>query len=164
MAKQRDRGRGTRIVVESALTRETYAGILLLLGIRSWGFGLLAAILVFLVWVSADTGEYIVPVIYAALLVLIYGGAVLASVVSARNRGAYALVRYMFDEFGVVKEAGKTRQTLRWDSFVRWRRVGSYYLIYSTKRSFFVIPRSKLVPGRVDEFEVLLRRRITRKR
>jgi YcxB-like protein len=164
MAKQGNRGRGSRIVVESALTRQTYGGILLLLGLRSWGFGILVAILVFLVWLSADTGQYSVPIIYAGLLVLIYGGAVLASVMSARKRGAYVPVRYTFDEFGLVKEAGKTRQTVRWDALVRWRKVGAYYLIYSSKRSFFVIPRSKLAPGRVDDFEVLLSRRIIRRK
>jgi len=141
-----------------------YARILLLLGIRSWGFVLLAAVVVYLAWIGTTGGDYSLLVIYVSLLVLIYGGAVLVSVLAKKNRRAYSPVRYTFDDSQVVKEAATSRQTLGWDAFVKWRKIGAYYLIYMSKRSFFVIPRAMIPEGRSAAFESLLSQKIKAKR
>ena len=141
-----------------------YARILLLLGIRSWGFVLLAGVTVFLVWMSVTSGNYSVLSIYVSLLVAVYGGAVLVSVLTKRNRMAYLPVKYSFDDSKVVKETATSSQTLRWDSFARWKKVGAYYLIYQSKRSFFVIPSARIPEGRSGAFEALLGQKIVRKR
>jgi len=164
MARQDNRTKAPGIVVESALTRKMYAWILLMLGIRSWGFVLLAAVLGFLAWTAATTGTYTLLIIYVCLLVGVYGGAVLVSVVSRKNRRAYAPVKYTFEESAVFKESANTSQTLRWDAFVRWRKIGAYYLIYQNKRSFFVVPKARIPEGRADRFESLLARKVVRKR
>jgi len=164
MTKQDTRSRTSQVIVESALTRKMYAWILLMLGIRSWGFVLLVAILGFLVWTAATTGTYTLLIIYVCGLVAIYGGAVLVSVVAKKNRRAYAPVKYTFDESSVIKETVAMRQMLRWETFVRWRKIGAYDLIYQTKRGFFVIPRARIPEGKADWFEALLARKIVRKR
>ena len=144
MAQQQSRSRVSKIVVESALTRPMYARILLLLGIRSWGFVILAAVFLYLIWWSIDIGSYSLLAIYAGLLILIYGGAVLVSVLAKKNRRAYSPIKYTFEESGVTKETAKVSQSFKWNSFIRWRKIGSYFLIYGSKRSFFVIPESKI--------------------
>ena len=156
--------RTSQIVVESALTKPLYAWILLLLGVRSWGFVLLFAVLVFLVWTSVNTGNYSLLLIYAPVLVVVYGGAVTVSVLAKKNRRAYSPVRYTFEETRVMKESSASSQTLRWDAFVRWRRIGPYYLIYQSKRSFFVVPRAKIPPDQMQAFEDLLGRKLQKRR
>ena len=163
MTRQQNRSKSSQIVIESTLTRAMYARILLLLGVRSWGFVLLAAVLLYLVWMSTATGNYSPLAIYASLLVLIYGGAILVSVMAKKNRRAFSPVRYTFDESRVVKETVTSSQTLNWDAFVRWRKVGAHYLIYMSKRSFFVIPRTRVPEGKVAAFEDLLSQRILKK-
>ena len=163
MAKKTNRD-NSRIAIESKLTRPMYAGILLLLGIRSWGFALLFAVLLFLIYESVTNGTYTVLIIYSSLLVVIYLGAVLASVFSRNTQRAYAPVKYTFDSSKVVKETAATSQTLDWKSFYRWRSLGPYYLIYMSRRSFFVIPRERIPEGKADAFEALLATRIVRKR
>jgi hypothetical protein len=140
-----------------------YAQILFLLGIRSWGFVLLAAVFLYLTWWSIDIGSYTLLSIYAGLLVLIYGGAVLVSVVAKKNRRAYFPVKYTFEESGITKETASVRQSFKWNSFVRWRKIGPYFLIYASKRSFFVIPESKIPKGQVNWFESLLGRNIVKR-
>ncbi len=163
MSRQGNRSNFLPIVIESALTRSMYARILLLLGIRSWGFVILAAVLLYLVWWSINLGNFSLLAIYAGLLVLIYGGAVLVSVYTKKNRGAYIPVKYTFDASGVKKETANRSQTQKWESFLRWRKIGSYYLIYGAKRSFFVIPESRIPEGKGDIFESLLSRNIMKK-
>lgn len=162
MTGQKDR-RNSQIVIESTLTRKMYAYILLHLGIRSWVFILLVAVLAYLVWMSIRSGNYSLLAIYASLMVVIYVGAVLVSVMSRKTRRAYIPVKYTFNESGVVKETAASRQTLKWNAFVRWRRVGAYYLIYTTKRSFFVIPKAKIPEGKITAFENLLSRGIIKR-
>ncbi len=163
MARSVNRGYVSPIVIESALTRSMYARILLLLGMRSWGFILLVALFLYLTWWSINIGNYSLLSIYAGLLVLIYGGAVLVSVYTKKNRGAYIPVKYTFDASGVKKETANRVQTQKWDSFLRWRKIGAYYLIYGTKRSFFVIPKSMIPQGKSDLFEGLLSRNIVKR-
>jgi len=151
------------IVIESALTKSMYARILLLLGIRSWGFVILMAVFLYLIWWSINLGNYSLLTIYAGLLVLIYGGAVLVSVFTKKNRGAYIPVKYTFDNSGVKKETANRTQTQKWDAFLRWRKIGAYYLIYGAKRSFFVIPKSRIPGRKVDLFENLLSRNIVKR-
>jgi hypothetical protein len=162
-ASQIDSGRGSQIVVKSALTRPMYARILLLLGIRSWGFVLLAGVAIFLTWMSATSGEYSLFVIYVCVLVAVYGGAVLVSVLAKKNRPAYSPVKYTFDEARVVKETAAASQTLGWNAFVRWRKIGAHYLIYMSRRSFFVIPKALIPQEKAAGFESLLSRKIVRK-
>jgi hypothetical protein len=164
MAQQQSRGRVSRIVVESALTRSMYARILFLLGIRSWGFILLAAVFLYLFWWSIDIGSYSLLAIYAGLMILIYGGAVLVSVLAKKNRRAYSPIKYTFEESGITKETAKVSQSFKWNAFIRWRKIGSYFLIYASKRSFFVIPESKIPKEQVGWFENLISRNIVRKR
>ncbi len=163
MTKQQNRSRVNQIVVESTLTRQMYARILLFLGIRSWGFVLLAAILVYLVWMSITGRNYSLLAIYASLLVLVYGGTVLVSVMAKKNRRAYSPVKYTFDESKVVKETAATNQTLKWDAFVRWRKLGAFYLIYMSRRSFFVIPKANIPEGKVAIFENMIRQGIVKR-
>jgi hypothetical protein len=164
MPKQYDRGVASQFVIDSALTKSMYARILLLLGVRSWGFVLFAAVAVFLVWTSVRTGQYSLVIIYASLMVAVYCGAVLVSVLTRKNRRAYMPVRYTFDASGVVKTTTTTRQPLTWGAFLRWRKIGGYYLIYMSKRSFFVIPKARIQESRVEEFEVLLSQKIAGRR
>jgi len=163
MTRQQSRNGTSQIVVESALTRQMYARILILLGIRSWVFILLAAVLVYLIWLSINSGSYSLLVIYASLMVVIYLGAILFSVLSRKSQRAYAPVKYKFNESGVVKETAASSQTLKWNAFVRWRKIGAYYLIYMSKRSFFVIPKAKIPGGKITAFENLLSRGIVKK-
>ena len=163
MTRQQNRGGTSQIVIESTLTRPMYAHILLLLGIRSWGFVLLVAVLAYLVWMSVNSGTYTILVIYASLVVLIYGGAILVSIMARKNRRAFIPVKYTFDRSGVVKETASSSQILKWNNFYRWRKIGAYYLVYSTKRSFFVIPKARIPAGRVNDFENLLGQGIVRK-
>ena len=163
-ARRNDGVRRPAIVVESALTRPMYGRILLLLGIRSWGFVLLVGVAVFLGWTSVARTDYTLFIIYVGALVAIYGGAILFSVLSRRSRGAYITVRYTFDDSKVKKETTSTSQTLGWNSFVRWRKIGAYYLIYQSKRGFFVIPRSKIPVTDVTAFEGLLASKIVGRR
>ena len=141
-----------------------YAWVLLQLGVRSWGFALLMLVLAYLIWRSVTGGEYTLLWIYLGLLVAIYGGAVLVSVLNKKNRRAYAPVKYSFDQSGVVKTAGTATQRVGWESIVRWRKVGAYYLIYQSRRGFFVIPRAKVPDGRVYDFEGLLSRNVVKRR
>jgi hypothetical protein len=165
MAQQQKRSRVSKIVVENTLTRSMYARILFLLGVRSWGFVLMVAVFLFLVWWSiVDIGDYTLLAIYAGLLILIYGGAVLVSVLAKKNRRAYSPIKYTFEESGVTKETAKVSQSFKWNSFIRWRKIGSYFLIYASKRSFFVIPESKIPKEQVGWFENLLSRNIVQKR
>ncbi len=152
------------IVVESTLTKPMYGRILLMLGIKSWGFAFLAGVAVFLGWTSVTRSDYTLFVIYVGALIAIYGGAVLFSVFSKTSRRAYIPVKYTFDESRVLKETAAASQTLRWDALVRWRKIGAYYLIYASRRSFFVIPRAKIPQTKVSAFEGLLQRKILRRR
>jgi hypothetical protein len=154
----------SQFVIESALTKSMYARILLLLGVRSWGFGLLVAVLAFLMYTSVQTGQYSVLMIYASLMVAIYCGAVLFSVLAKKNRRAYLPVKYTFDSSGVVKTTATTRQTVNWSAVLKWRKMGAYYLIYMTKRSFFVIPKARIPEERIGDFEILLSQKIAVKR
>jgi YcxB-like protein len=163
-AAQKNSGMGSPIVVESALTRPMYARILLLLAIRSWGFVLLAGVAIFLAWTAVTRGEYTLFVIYVCALIAIYGGAVLVSVLAKKNRPAYTPVKYTFTEAGIVKQTAKAKQTVNWTAIVRWRKVGAYYLIYMSRRSFFVIPESLVPQGRAAAFRSLLSQKIMRKR
>jgi hypothetical protein len=162
MTQQSNR-RISKIVVESTLTRSMYARILLLLGVRSWGFVIMAAVFLYLIWWSIDIGSYTLLAIYAGLLVLIYGGAVLVSVVTKRNRRAYFPVKYTFEESGITKETASVRQSFKWSSFARWRKIGPYFLIYASKRSFFVIPESRIPREQITWFESLLNRNIVKR-
>jgi hypothetical protein len=164
MTGSQNRGRIPPILVESTLTRPMYARILFLLGIRSWGFVLLAAVFLYLVWWSINIGNYTLLAIYAGLLVLIYIGAVLVSVLTPRNRRAYFPVKYTFGDSGITKETASVTQSFKWNTVVRWRRIGSYYLIYMTRRSFFVIPKAKIPAGKTGNFENLLGKYIVRRR
>ncbi len=162
--KQNKPGKSQGIAVESALTRRMYAWILLLLGVRSWGFVLLCAVLSYLIWRSVAGGDYTLLWIYVGLLVAIYGGAILVSVLAKKNRKAFSPVRYTFDVSGVSKQTAASNQRLTWSAFVRWRSLGSYYLIYQTKRSFFVVPKARIPDGRSTDFEALLRQNILSRR
>jgi hypothetical protein len=64
----------------------------------------------------------------------------------------------------VVKATATTRQPVNWSAVWKWRKMGAYYLIYMTKRSFFVIPKARIPEGRIADFEVLLSRKIAGKR
>jgi predicted membrane protein len=140
-----------------------YAHILFLLGIRSWGFVLLMTVLIYLVWMSINSNNYTILAIYASLIVLIYGGAILFSVVAKKNRRAFIPVKYTFDRSEVVKETASSSQTLKWNVFHHWRKIGPYYLIYMTKRSFFVIPKVRIPEEQMNRFESLLSQGIPRK-
>jgi hypothetical protein len=163
MTRQQSRNGPSQIVIESTLTRPMYALILLLLGIRSWGFVLLIGVLVYLIWMSVNGGTYTILVIYIALIVAIYGGAILYSVIAKKNRRAFMPVKYTFDRSGVVKETASSSQTLKWNAFVKWRKIGAYYLIYMSKRSFFVIPKAKIPVGKINNFENVLSQGIVKK-
>ncbi len=164
MTKQPARRRASVIVIESTLTRSMYIRILLLLGVRSWVFLLLTAVLVYLVWLSSNSGDYSFLLIYASVFVVIYFGAIVFSVFARGNRRAFSPVKYQFDVSGITKETAATSQVVKWTTLTRWRKIGGCYLIYMSKRSFFVIPRVKIPEGQVGSFENLLAQNIVPRR
>ena len=148
--------------IEHALTRQAYGLILVTLYARSWGFWVLLAAAPLVVWLAMQRNEMTIAWIYLGLLVAV-PAAIFFSVNNKKNRNAFLPVRYVFGETTVAIESRLGKQTVSWDAFSRWRKVGPYYLLYASKRRFFAVPRAKL-PGDQDAaFEDLLKRKVGRR-
>ena len=145
--------------IEHALTRQAYGLILVTVYVRSWGFRVLLAATPLVVWLGIARNELTIVWVYLALLVAI-PGAIFFSVNNKRNRNAFLPVRFTFSETTVVIESRLGRQTVIWDAFVRWRKIGAYYLLYASKRRFFAVPKAKLPAGQAAAFEEMLKRKI----
>ncbi len=145
--------------IEHALTRQAYGLILVTLYVRSWGFWVLLAATPLVVWLGVARNELTITWIYLALLVAV-PVAIFFSVNNKRNRNAFLPVRFTFSETTVTIESRLGRQTVNWDAFARWRKVGSYYLLYASKRRFFAVPKAKLPEGQAPAFEEMLKRKV----
>ncbi len=143
--------------IEYALTRSAYGLILVMLYMRSIGFWLLLAATPLVVWLGIARNELTIIWIYAALLVAI-PIAIFLGVNNKRYRNAFLPVRFTFNEGNVTIESRLGRQTVNWDAFARWRKVGSHYLLYAARRRFYAVPLAKL-PDPAG-FEALLKRKI----
>ena len=145
--------------IDYALTKQAYGLILVTLYARSWGFWVLLAAAPLVVWLAVLRNELTIAWIYLALLVAI-PVVIFFGVNSRRNRNAFLPVRFTFAETTVTIESGLGKQTVSWDAFARWRKVGSHYLLYASKRRFYAVPTAKLPPGQQAAFEELLSRKI----
>jgi hypothetical protein len=151
------------MIIESTLTKRLYARILILLILRSWGFRLFVIIALFAGVMSRISGDYLLFIIYFPFVVLLYAVQVLRAVMSSKNRNIYVPARYKFEEARVTVETSISKKPLKWDAFVAWKRVGQYYLIYASRRSFLTIPKSRIPAEGVGAFEALLSRKIRKK-
>jgi hypothetical protein len=137
-----------------------YTRILLLLMLRSWGFRLFIAVAAVAVVMSVTSGNYLFLSIFVPAVIVLYAVQVFAAVRSPKNRNAYLPATYEFTEGSITIKKQVSRNTLKWDAVLKWKRVGQYYLVYASRHGFFTIPKSCIPGGSVDAFEALLRRRV----
>ncbi len=147
--------------IEYALTKSAYGLILVTLYVRSLWFWVLLVAAPFVVWLAFQREQQTIAWVYLGLLVAI-PAAIFFGVNNKRYRNAFLPVRYTFSETTVTIESRLGKQTVSWDAFVRWRKVGSHYLLYASRRRFYAVPRAKLPAGQDAAFEDLLKRRISK--
>lgn len=148
------------LTIESTLTRTMYIKVLLLLMLRSWGFRVFVAVAIVAGIMSATTGNYLFFAIFVPAVVVLYAVQVFAAVRSPKNRSAFLPATFEFTDGGIAIKKKVSKNTLKWESVVKWKRVGQYYLVYGSKHGFLTIPKSRIPDGRADAFEALLRRKI----
>ena len=81
---------------------------------------------------------------------------ILYNIYTKKNRNYYLPAKYAFHEDGVFVTTPISEETYKWEVFIRWKKLGNYYLLWVSSRNFMVIPRSALKPEDVSEFEVFL--------
>jgi hypothetical protein len=148
------------MVIEYQLTRPAYVKIILLMVIRNWSFYVFPALLIAAIVVGAILHTYVYAIIMAAAFIFIYGISIINAVFSQKNRNFFRPVKYTFGDGDIRVESAITKNTMNWSTFVKWRQLGDYYLIYPSNNNFLCIPRSAIPEGNVTGFEALLTSKI----
>ena len=71
---------------------------------------------------------------------------------------------YSFTDDGVTVKFSNSERKARWSTFVDWKRMANYYVLYLANSSAIVIPESAIPGGELAVFENLLNQNIKSKK
>jgi hypothetical protein len=134
--------------------------IILLMITRSWSFYFFPALLAVAIVLGAVLGNYIYAGIIALVFILFYAIAILNLTFSQKNRNFFQAKKYTFNDGDISIETLRSKSVVKWDAFIKWKRIAGYYFIYLSNNNFHLIPKSAIGEGNVAGFEALLRSKI----
>jgi hypothetical protein len=149
--------------IETTLTKSTYVKVNLLLFVRNWGFYFFLLMLVIFTAYAIFVHNFLAPILFIILMVFIFTFTIWFSTSSKNNRNFFTPHKYNFNDNEVEVETPLSKGTMKWESFVKWRKIQIYYLLYVSNNSIFIIPKSSIPDGNFSEFESLLSKHIKRK-
>ena len=75
---------------------------------------------------------------------------------SSMNRNFFLPAKYFFRREDVQMITPISKETYKWDTFVKWKNTAGHYLIYISKGNAITIPKSAISAQDVSTFEGLL--------
>lgn len=150
------------IVVKRQLTRQQYFRFLVSYSYSKWyvqaAILLAAAFAVF----TAITGNNILPWAVLVFLFLLFYSPLYAlySVRSKKNRKIFLPITYSFDSEGVTAEMALGKETVKWELFKDWKRIGGCYTLIISANSLVAIPEVDIPVQDQERFVTLLREKI----
>jgi hypothetical protein len=151
--------------IESTLTRWKYARLLVFMMARRLTMIMAAGIFVALLVLSVFyPWSFYLALIYLAVVVILYGGAIFYTTRKRINRYYFLPKQYRFNGQGVSVKTPVGDQQLKWEKFIRWQKLSDIFVLYLSEHSFVAIPQSDVPQEKLQEFITLISRNIrTRK-
>ncbi|MFC1902269.1 YcxB family protein, partial [Chloroflexota bacterium] len=147
--------------IESELTRANYMKLLSIIVFRQWNFYLLVVVMMLLAFLSVITEKSIllawVVVIFAFLYYIIK---ILYMGLSSKNRNFFLRLKYVFNAEDITINSPISNEVVKWEAFIRWRKIAGHYLLYLSTATFLSINKSSIPVAQVDDFEAMLRSKI----
>lgn len=109
--------------------------------------------------ISMDIGMYL-PFLYLGAVMVAYAFSIINATFRQKNRNYFIPKKYTFSNKGVLTVSANGEHHLKWDTFIDWKRIGEFYIIYVTKHTFIVIPQSAIPAGELPDFQHLLLKQI----
>jgi hypothetical protein len=104
---------------------------------------------------------------FIIFLVVLFGFGIYLNLISEKqnimNRNLYLPVKIIFSDSEVNIETPVSRETLKWNAFVAWRKNRWFYFLYSSSQSFISIPKSVIANNDFVTLESILSRNIKSK-
>lgn len=145
------------MIIESQLTRSNYMKICGLLVLRTWYFYVFLLFAAFIFWMGREETFYLVlAFIYLIFLIFVISLSILRAGLSSQNRNFFLPIKYVFTDEIVTITSPISTETIKWQAFIKWKRVSKYYLLYVSKNSFLCIAQPSIQKQDVPVFESLL--------
>ena len=114
--------------IEVTLTRTMYAKLNVLLVFRQWSFYLFIGIFcIFLaLFIILEVPGVIAAFAFLFVVFLIHAIVITYNVFSSKNRNMFRTVRYFFNDENVTVSSSISEGTVKWEVFIKWKRVGGY--------------------------------------
>ena len=151
---------------ESELTKSAFIKLNCLMLIRSWVFIVTIVLATAVLIAEAIIFGPMLPFVIAFIVFLLiyYPLRILYLARTAQNRNLFLPRTYTLSEDGMQASSSLVEETVKWQMFVKWKRVGGIYLLYTSGMGFLPVEKSAIPEGRADEFEALLDSKIPRKK
>ncbi len=150
------------VIVKRQLTRQQYFRFLVSYSYSKWYVQ--AAILLAAAYAAytAITGNNILPWAVLVFLFLLFYSPLYAlyTVRSKKNRKIFLPITYSFDSNGVTAEMALGKETVKWELFKDWRKIGGCYVLLISANSLVAIPETDVPVQDQDKLVTLLREKI----
>jgi hypothetical protein len=141
------------ITIDSRLTRAGYIKFQWFILFRKWYFYLVLIILI--LFIIANIGRVLNITLLISLLLFI-SLRILYMGFSSKNRNLFLPRQLVLNADSISITTPTAQQTAKWDAFVNWKRIGGYYVIYTTVATGLIVLKSAISPQDIPTFESLL--------
>ncbi|MFC1971952.1 YcxB family protein [Chloroflexota bacterium] len=107
------------------------------------------------------TGDLIPTIGSLVLIILVYSFEILRMGLSSKNRNFFLTRRFIFSDEDVSSTTPLSQGVVKWDAFIKWKKIAGFYVIYLSSESFLAIHKSHIPVQDIPAFEELLQNKIT---
>jgi hypothetical protein len=71
-------------------------------------------------------------------------------------------VKYVFTDEIVTITSPISTETMKWEAFIKWKRISKYYLLYLSNHNFLNVNKSSISEQDIPKFESMLSSKINK--
>lgn len=155
-----------KIVIKRQFTQHQYFRFLVSYSYSKWYVQVVILAAVIFAVFTASTGNTILPWAVLVLLFLVFYSPFYAlyTVKSKKNRRMFLPVTYTFSSHEITGKMALGKDTVKWEIFRNWRRIGGCYALIISANSLIAIPEVDIPYEDEERFIALLREKIPARR
>jgi YcxB-like protein len=153
------------MILEFKLDKKTHMKINLLMILHKWPF--YASLGIFLVLLVASLFlrfSIYYSLVLLGFIILVSLTLILNNALAPKNSSFFLPRTYSFTDEGVTVKFSNSERKARWSTFLNWKRISNYYVLYLVNSGAIVIPESAVPAGELTAFENLLNQNIKTKK
>ena len=146
------------MIIDSRLTRKDYIKLSCLIILHRWTFYVILLFLALFFLISWP--DIFIATACLVIVLFYYIFPVFHMGLSSKNRNFFLQKRCVVSDEGLSITSEISQSSAKWDAFIKWQDIDGFYILYSSRLTFMVIPKSEMSPEDISSFKALLKSKI----